>query len=267
METAPLQTALKARFFSHVEFIGFVRDNRQEPRLVCFRRMTKTAMQTFVLLWATRGRPGFWIQFAEAPLSGIDYSGKHHPAEDIFPGNFALPRGWLVPARGKRCFRLSSFWRRLISRRGDDASALVERLLELFPEILAWWENKAKSEHLIIFPPRPPRPIPSHAPVFGCPVKPSLLQRFFARDGIWTTGFLGIAVVVDLALAVQAPDMRQMLALVFVGAIAGFMVSWPLLKVVWHVRVWINGGPFHKNDLVQVIAGVHAGMIAAVYEE
>jgi ribosomal protein L24 len=262
-----LQAALEERFFPRIESLGFVRDKRQESRIACFRRRTETVVQVFALLWAMRGRPGFWVQFAEAPLNGIDYAGKHFSPEDIMPGNFALARGWLAPQRGQRWFRLSSPWRRLISRQGDEAGAVVQRVIELFPELIAWWENRTKGAHLITFPAAPPRPAPSHAPVFGCPVKPSLLQRFFARDGVWTTGFLGIAVVVDLALAVQAPGLRQMLALVFVGAIAGFMASWPLLKVVWHIRVWMNGGPFHKGDLVQVIAGAHAGKIAAVYEE
>ncbi len=224
-------------------------------------------MQVLALLWARRGRPGFWVQFAEAPLGGIDYGGKHLSAEDIFPGNFALLRGWLIPERGKRWFRPSRSWRRLISRKRDDASALVQRLLELFPEITAWWENKAKGAHLIILLPTPPRPIPTHAPVFGCPVKPSLLQRFFARDGVWLIGFFGVAVVVDLVLAIQAPGWGAMLTLVFLGAMIGFVVSWIFFKVLRHIRVWINGGPFHKGDLVQVIAGAHAGRIAVVYEE
>ena len=226
-------------------------------------------MQVFALLWARRGRPGFWVQFAEAPLTGIDYAGKHFSAEDIMPGNFALVRGWLVPQRGQRLFRLSSPWRRLISRQGDEAGAgaVVQRLLELFPELIAWWENKARGTHLITFPAAPPRPVPSHAPVFDCPVKPSLLQRFFARDAVWATGFLGIAVAVDLGFAIQAPNLKQMLAMVFGGAVIGLLVAWSFFKIVWRVRMWINEGPFHKDDLVQVIAGAHAGKIAAVYEE
>jgi hypothetical protein len=98
-------------------------------------------------------------------------------------------------------------------------------------------------------------------------VRPSLLQRCFARDSVWTIGFLGLAVGVDLVLAIQAPDWRQMLAVVFVGAIIGFMVSWFVFKILRRIRVWINSGPFHNGDLVQVIAGPHAGETTAVYEE
>jgi len=224
-------------------------------------------VQVLALVWARCGRPGFWVQFAEAPMTGVDFSGKHFSADDIMPGNFALHRGWLIPERGKRQFRLSPLWRRLISRKQDDPGVLVQQLVELFPEIIAWWERKAKGAHLIIFPAAPPRPAPTHAPVLGRPVKPSLLQIFFASEAVWTTQFLGMAVVVDLAFAIRASDWKQMLAMVLPGAIAGFMVSWPLLRIVRHVRVWINGGPFHKDDLVQVITGAHAGTIAAVYEE
>lgn len=267
MEPASLQAALETRFFPHVESIGFVRDNRQEPRIICFRRRTGSAVQIFAVLWATRGRPGFWIQFTEAPLSGIGYGGKHLSAEEIFPGNFALLRGWLIPERGKRWFRAAPAWRRLISGKRDTANLLEQQVLELFPEIIAWWESKAQGAHLIILPPAPPPPIPSHAPVSGCPVRPSLLQRFFARDSVWISGLLGTAVVIALVVAIRGPDLGQMLALVVAGAVMGFFVSWIFFKILWHIRVWINGGPFHNGDLVQVIAGAHAGRIAAVYEE
>lgn len=97
---------------------------------------------------------------------------------------------------------------------------------------------------------------------------PSFLQKLFARSWIWTTGFFGIAVLTALALAMKAfPDWPQMVVLVLFGAIGGAAVSGVCLKVLWLVRVRINGGPFHKGDLVQVIAGVHAGKTATVYEE
>jgi hypothetical protein len=267
-KSAPLQSALARRFYPQVESMGLIRDDRQQPKITCFRRKTSTAVQIFAILWAKRGRPGFWVQFTEAPLEGIDYGGGHLAAEDIFPGNFALLRGWLVPRRGQIWFRFDQpLWRRLLLRQRDDPNPLVERLLDLFPEIIAWWNDKTKREHLRILPPIPPRPIPDHAPVSGSPVKPSWLQLLFARTQVWTAGLLGVAVCLDLAVAIQAPDLPQMLVLVFVGAIGGFLVSWVLFKVLWHARIWINGGPFRKGDLVQVLAGTHAGKIAALYEE
>jgi len=263
-----LQEALERRFFQHLESLGFVRDNRQQPRLICFRRRTDAAMQIIAVLSARRGRPGFFVQFTEAPLNGIEYGGSHLALEDIFPGNFALLRGWLIPARGKRWFRLDQpLWRRLFLKQRDYPGQLVERLLDLFPEVIAWWNDKAKREHLLILPPIPPQPVPDHAPVFGCPVKPSLLQKLFARTHVWIIGFFGIAVGLDLSLAIQAPDLPQMFAMVFAGAIGGFAVSWIFFKILWHIRAWINGGPFRKGDLVQVIAGTNAGKIAIVYEE
>jgi len=263
-----LREILERRFFQHVESLGFIRDDRQQPGLTCFRRKTDAVMQIFAVSWTTRGRPGFFIQFTEAPLGGIDYCGRHLSAEDIFPGNFALLRGWLIPRRGKRWFHLDlPFWYRLLLRQRDISDKLVERLLDLFPEIIAWWNDKTKGEHLMILPPAPPSPMPDHAPVFGCPVKPSLLQKFFAQTHVWIIIFLGTAVCIDLSLAIQAPDLPQMFTLVFGGAIVGLIASWIFSKILWHIRVWINGGPFHKGDLVQVIAGVHAGKIVTVYEE
>ena len=263
-----LREILERRFFQHVESLGFVRDNRQQPGLTCFRRKADTVMQIIAVLWARRGRPGFFIQFTEARLDGIDYRGSHLPAEDVFPGNFALLRGWLIPKRGKRWFRLDlPLWRRLFLRQRDNPDQLVERLLVLFPEIVAWWNDKTKGEHLMILPPLPTPPMPDHAPVFGCPVKPSLLQKFFAQTHVWTVILLGTAVCIDLSLAIQAPDLPQMFALIFGGAIVGFIASWIFFKIMWHIRIWINGGPFRKGDLVQVIAGVHAGKIVTVYEE
>ena len=58
-----------------------------------------------------------------------------------------------------------------------------------------------------------------------------------------------------------------MLGMVFGGAVIGLFAAWFFFKILWRVRIWINDGPFHAGDLVQVIAGAHAGKIAAVYEE
>jgi len=221
------------------------------------------------VLWEPKGSPRFRILFTEAPLEGIDYAGKHLPPEDIYPGNFALPQGWLRPSPGKMWFGANPpWWWRLISKRRDDPGQVVSEVMDLFPKLVAWWETKQKDPHLLVLPARPPPAMPTHAPVFGRPVKPSLLQRSFAKDHIWTIGFLGMAVCFTLVVAIQAaPDWGQMLTLVVAGAAVGAVFSWFLLKILWQIRVWINCGPFRKGDLVQVIGGAHAGKIAAVYEE
>lgn len=262
-----LLRALETRLFPYIESLGFVRDKRHEPRIVCFRRRTEIAMQIVAVIQPPRESPGFSIEFTEAPLGGIDYVGMHLPAEDIFPGNFALLRGLLIPERGKMWFRLASPWRRLFSKKRVDADGIVQRSMELFPEIIAWWECKAKGTHLIFRQPFPLPPIPSHAPVFGQPVVPSLLQNIFARDVTWVASFFGTAVVFTLVMAIQASALGEMFGLVVVGAATGAVISWISLKILWHIRVWINGGPFRKGELVQVIAGPYAGRIAAVYEE
>jgi len=164
--TTHLRAALEARFFPHVESIGFIRDKRQGPRIVCFRRRTDSAMQIFAVLWERRGQPWFTVQFAEAPLAGVDDRGEHVSAEDVLPGNFALLRGWLIPGTGWIWFRsVRPLWRRLLLRQRNDSDQVVERLLALFSEITEWWETKTKGPHLKVFPAINLPPKASHLPV------------------------------------------------------------------------------------------------------
>lgn len=269
LEREELEAALNRGFFPRVESMGFTRDNRHSPGITYFRRRTASTMQLFAVLWANKGEPRFRILFTEAPLPGIEYGGKHLPAEDIFPGNFALPQGWLRPSPGSIWFAVrQTWWSRLVTTQRKDPDRAASEVLCLFPKIVAWWETKQKDPHLLVLPAKPLPEVPTHAAVFGRAVRPSWLQRFFARESVWTTGFFGTAVSFTLFLAYQAaPDGGQMLAMVVAGATGGAMSSWILLKLLWHLRTWINGGPFRKGDLVQVIAGPHAGRIAAVYEE
>jgi hypothetical protein len=152
--TAPLRAALEAHFFPHVESTGFIRDKRKEPRITCFRRKTEAAMQIFAIWWERRGRPRFWIQFAESPLSGIDNRGEHVAAEDVLPGNLALLRGWLLPGTGWIWFRLDNkpLWRRLILGQRSNPDEVVNLLVKRFSEVTEWWERKTKGPHLKVFP-------------------------------------------------------------------------------------------------------------------
>ncbi|MCK9315557.1 MAG: KOW motif-containing protein [Verrucomicrobia bacterium] len=268
-----LLRALETRLFPYIESLGFVRDKRHEPRIVCFRRRTETAMQIVAIEQQTpHESPGFSIEFTEAPLSGIDYQWMHIPPEDIspdtYPSNCALFFGLLIPERGKWMFRPASPWQRLISKKRVDADGIVQRSLELFPEIIAWWECKAKGTHLVFFQPFPLPPVPSHAPVFGQPVVPTLLQNIFARNGVWRTGIYGAAAVYTLVGAILGWNLgEKWYGALAVCAIIALGLSRYFFKIFQHIRVWINGGPFRKGELVQVIAGPYAGRIAAVYEE
>jgi hypothetical protein len=98
-------------------------------------------------------------------------------------------------------------------------------------------------------------------------MKPTVFQRIFARDWVWTAGFLGFAVGLTLAIAMQAPDRTHTLTVIAGGAAASAAVSWTLFKVLWFFRVRANGGPFRKGDLTQVIAGTYAGRQGYVYDE
>jgi hypothetical protein len=152
--TATLRAALEARFFPHVESLGFIRDKIQKPRITCFRRRTETAMQIFAVLWEMHGHAQFVIQFAEAPLAGIDNGGEHFPAEDVLPGNLGLQYGWLNAVSGSMWFGADGqpLWRRLISRQRENPEQVIDLLLKLFSEVTDWWETKNKGPHLKVFP-------------------------------------------------------------------------------------------------------------------
>ncbi|MFN3409053.1 MAG: hypothetical protein ACK45B_08685 [Limisphaerales bacterium] len=96
---------------------------------------------------------------------------------------------------------------------------------------------------------------------------PSMLQKFFAVEWVWTVGFAAIAVIVALSIGVLGyPDLKHMLVLTLAGAAGGTVLSWAVVRVVWEMRIRINGGPFREGDWVQVIRGRNAGRIVRVYE-
>ncbi len=99
------------------------------------------------------------------------------------------------------------------------------------------------------------------------PVKPTLLQKFFARDSVWVIGFLAVGVFVVIALIPHRERWMDVFLWTFLGAPIGFAISWMVLLTLKRLRIRVNGGPFHNGDVVQVIAGKYAGRIATVCEE
>lgn len=96
---------------------------------------------------------------------------------------------------------------------------------------------------------------------------PTALQKFFAVEWVWTVGFATIAVIVALRIGVLGyPDLKQMLVLTLAGAVGGTVLPWAVIRVVWKIRIRINGGPFREGDWVEVITGSQAGKIGRVYE-
>lgn len=269
MASTELRRELEARLVPYAESLGFVPDRRKEPRILCFRKRTATSIRLFAVLWEPRGKPEFLIEFAEAPLEGVTRYRDHIAAEDLLPGNTLLLRGELVPERGKMWFRLPRSW--LHARGGRDEIVLVQQVLDLFPEVIAWWESKAEGPHLLVFEPKKIPAFPPFTPVSGVtPTEPSLLQRYFAGKAAWPIQFIGLAVVFDLFYARNAWDRANIVVVPMVllmGAAIGFGISWFANVFLWRIRARVNGGPFHTGDIVQVIAGPCAGRVGSVYEE
>jgi hypothetical protein len=55
---------------------------------------------------------------------------------------------------GRDCFSFEkSLWRRFLALRQDaDPHLVVDKLIDLFPEVIAWWEDKAGGPHLGLSP-------------------------------------------------------------------------------------------------------------------
>ncbi len=98
-------------------------------------------------------------------------------------------------------------------------------------------------------------------------MKPSRLQRFFAREWLWTVAFLGGSVGLGLYFAMGPGAARGgLFGRLLGGAFVGFIITWLCLKALRHIIAKINWAPFRVDDTVEVLVGPHRGKIAAVYE-
>ncbi len=266
-----IDEALEGRFFPHLEFIGFVRDERRHPRQICFRRRTDSVMHLLSVLWEPRGRPFFALTFSESPLTGVDCHGDHISAEDVLPGNIVLTHGTLQTAPGDLWFRLDRpLWRRLVAmQRNDDPDQVVDLLMELFPEVVAWWESKTVGPHLALYP---AIPLPDNRKLFGGATtdkaaRPLLKIHYFlahGRECAASGGAVTLAVLVGLGCGVFS--LRTVLAMILalpLGFILGGIFLLPLISAIVSK---INGSPFHEGDLVRVLVGPHRDLVAYVYD-
>jgi hypothetical protein len=56
-------------------------------------------------------------------------------------------------------------------------------------------------------------------------------------------------------------------AAILTGTLVGFTTSFFVLYGLWHLRAKINGAPFRKGDVVQILVGQYRGQVACIYEE
>jgi len=247
--------------------------------MICFRRKTDAVMQILTVLWVYRRHPRFIIQFAEAPLAGINYHGDHVSAEDVLPGNVELLRGSLRPGDGAISFRTHRpIWQRIFSsRQNENPDQLVDSLLSLLPEVFAWWETKTRGPHLRLLPvvhlPGKPK-FPEADQCRKSPVRASRIHYIVAHS-LKLTGWCSIAAFLALFWAPSAPALLTApsamdifvfvlatLAAVPLGMIFGGVLLCPFVHVIGSK---INGAPFREGDRVRILVGPHRDRIASVY--
>lgn len=98
--------------------------------------------------------------------------------------------------------------------------------------------------------------------------KPSSMQRFFARSWPWQLAFWGGSLGAGILLLAPSYSRRTgSIVTILAAAMSGALITAFFLHILWRLRAWLNGAPFRKGDVVQILAGKHQGRIARVYDE
>ena len=100
-----------------------------------------------------------------------------------------------------------------------------------------------------------------------CKMKPYPIQRLLANDWFFVTAFLGIAISVGLFVSMDVYGEDGFFVSIMTGATCGFLLSYFPLLILAYIVSKLNGAPFRKGDIVQILVREHAGKTVTVYEE
>lgn len=151
-----LREAVQTRFYPFAESRGFVRAKSTNPLFTVFRRASAQTVQVFDVQWEKYGRPYFVINFGEGASGGVDIRGRHISAAELRPSECSKG-GRLQPRNGpflRHWFRSNRPWLQVIAsgKRFYDPDEVVQQLIDLFPELEAWWAEKHEGPHLRLSP-------------------------------------------------------------------------------------------------------------------
>jgi hypothetical protein len=174
-----LRAALKKRFIPYAEQRGFSVDQSHQPISTTFRRRRGDIVHAFDIQWDKGGRPRFVVNCGMSSLREIPEEQKESALQEVWP--FAADKsGRLFRRRGL----LLGSWFRLdvplhkrvfLFRSSYDPDAVVDELLELFPELETWWDSGTVGPHMRIDSPtkkeanQPSEPMAGLAPGHGSP--------------------------------------------------------------------------------------------------
>jgi hypothetical protein len=151
-KTKPIRDALRTMFYPHVFSLGFDVDKRLQPEFVVFRRFAANKVHIFEIQWDKYHRPKFVINFAEAPLDGIEFGGKHMDTKDLSPVHCGTYRR-LLRDQGKFSYRWFQLRRPLMEQvlllsRNYDPDEIAAQVIQRFNEVEDWWANKVIGKHV-----------------------------------------------------------------------------------------------------------------------
>lgn len=114
-------------------------------------------MQVLNVQWDKYNGPLFVVNFGEGPRGGVRLWGKHVAGEALEPQD-CPESGRLQRKRGPhmRCwFRVNKplFEAVRTMKLRYTPEAVIDQLLEVFPEVEQWWQHRTVGEHLEITPP------------------------------------------------------------------------------------------------------------------
>ncbi len=148
-----LRRELKRVFLPLAEAHGFSIDQKHAPTFLGFRRKIAGSLHVFDIQWEKYGKPRFVVSFGTCPEHGLVPADRAIPPEQVLAS--WLPGGQLQPRHGAYS---SSWFRqdkplllRLISRNKlYPASQIVSQLVQLYPELEAYWATGIVGRHLRI---------------------------------------------------------------------------------------------------------------------
>lgn len=150
--TTDLRREVKTRFIPLAVQRGFSVEQEEMPNALRFRRTVNGSTQVFELRWEKYGKPRFAIHFGTCPASGLSIRGQRIEPATALPG-WLPDSGSLQPGPGASSgswFRQDlPLFKRLFAKSSLlPPSAVIDQLLELFPELESYWENGAVGPHI-----------------------------------------------------------------------------------------------------------------------
>ena len=159
-KASDLRRELKARFLPSLAARGFAIDMRDAPTFARCRRGVGDSVEILEVQWDKYGRPRFVINFGTCPVEGIQVGVERFAVESVSVGWLSVS-GRLQPRRGSSTSAWFSQEKPLLHRlfsssRLRSPESVVQDLLDLFPEVEAYWAHGTIGRHLTLF--RTPRP-------------------------------------------------------------------------------------------------------------